>query len=306
MQNPLNLPSSEIIQTYVLQDRAGVGDPQLLLRRGDRPVLGGDQLRAAGAGEPVRQAPGADQPLVGRMAGTLQPSTGGSSIRERPSSAASRRRPPPILTLLSRLGGKPPIRQSRGDRVFNGFNRLFLWSWLVVVLYPLVYVLSSSFSSPVAVITGRVWAAAGRGRCWTATRPCSRARWCGPATTTASSTQYSVLPSTWWSPSWPPIPLARRDFVGRNAIMFLFTFTLFFSGRADSHVPAGAQPGAGQHPLGDAAAERPRRVARDHHPHLLPEHPAAGAAGVGPARTAAATCASSGRSYCPCRRRSWR
>ena len=163
------------------------------------------------------------------MAGTLQPSTGGSPIRERPATGASRRRFPPITTWLSHLGGRPPIRQSRGDRVFNGFNRLFLWGWLVVVLYPLVYVLSSSFSSPLAVITGRVWLLP--------VEPVldgykavfqSKMVWTGYYNSifyavfgTAINVVITIMAA---------YPLARRDFVGRNAIMFLFTFTLFFSG----------------------------------------------------------------------------
>jgi len=61
-----------------------------------------------------------------------------------------------------RIPGRTPrkslssIQDSRGDRVFTFINYLFLTVILIVVLYPLIYTLSASFSSPSAVITGKV------------------------------------------------------------------------------------------------------------------------------------------------------
>ena len=49
------------------------------------------------------------------------------------------------------------IRDTTGDRVFMAFNYLVLTMLLVVILYPLIYVLSASFSSGQAVSSGRVW-----------------------------------------------------------------------------------------------------------------------------------------------------
>ena len=49
------------------------------------------------------------------------------------------------------------IKASRGDLVFSIINYLFLILLSLLVLYPLIYVLSSSFSSPQAVTTGKVW-----------------------------------------------------------------------------------------------------------------------------------------------------
>ncbi len=48
------------------------------------------------------------------------------------------------------------IRDTRGDRVFNFFNYLFLTIILIVVIYPLIYVLAASFSEPSAVTSGEV------------------------------------------------------------------------------------------------------------------------------------------------------
>ncbi len=49
------------------------------------------------------------------------------------------------------------MNKSIGDRVFMFFLYAFLWGSFLLVLYPLIYVLSSSLSSPQAVTSGRVW-----------------------------------------------------------------------------------------------------------------------------------------------------
>ena len=48
------------------------------------------------------------------------------------------------------------IQDSRGDRIFTTLNYIFLSVILILILYPLVYTLSASFSSPSAVISGKV------------------------------------------------------------------------------------------------------------------------------------------------------
>ena len=48
------------------------------------------------------------------------------------------------------------IRESRGDRVFNGFTNLILVLAIALVAYPLLYVVSASFSSINAVMSGSV------------------------------------------------------------------------------------------------------------------------------------------------------
>lgn len=48
------------------------------------------------------------------------------------------------------------IQDSTGDRVFTIVNYIFLTVVLIIILYPLIYTLSASFSSPSAVIAGKV------------------------------------------------------------------------------------------------------------------------------------------------------
>jgi len=49
------------------------------------------------------------------------------------------------------------IRESQGDRLFMFGIYLFLTVVLLIVLLPLLYIFSSSFSSPQAVVSGKVW-----------------------------------------------------------------------------------------------------------------------------------------------------
>ncbi len=48
------------------------------------------------------------------------------------------------------------IQESRGDKIFSRLNYIFLSVILIIILYPLVYTLSASFSEPSAVISGKV------------------------------------------------------------------------------------------------------------------------------------------------------
>ncbi len=121
------------------------------------------------------------------------------------------------------------MRESRQDRVFNAVNYTFLSLCFLAVLYPLVFVVSSSFSSPEAVISGRVWL-------WPVNPTAegyklvfqSSEIWLGYGNTifyTVFGTIINVLLTIMIA-----YPLARRDFYGRNTLMFLVTFTMMFSG----------------------------------------------------------------------------
>lgn len=49
------------------------------------------------------------------------------------------------------------IKEIRADRIFNFINNVFLLFCFAVVLYPLLYIVACSFSSPQAVIAHEVW-----------------------------------------------------------------------------------------------------------------------------------------------------
>lgn len=121
------------------------------------------------------------------------------------------------------------MRESRQDFLFNIVNNAFLGLCFLAVVYPLVFILSSSFSNPEAVMSGRVWL-------WPV-RPSlqgyelvfqSREIWTGFANSlfyTLAGTGINVVLTIMLA-----YPLSRRDFVGRNVVMFLVTFTMLFSG----------------------------------------------------------------------------
>src|SRR5690625_91524 len=55
------------------------------------------------------------------------------------------------------LATRRRIRESLGDRIFMVTVYFILICILVIVLFPLIYVVSASFSSPSAVTAGKVW-----------------------------------------------------------------------------------------------------------------------------------------------------
>ncbi len=121
------------------------------------------------------------------------------------------------------------IRHSRGDRAFYLAIDVFLLLALLVVLLPVLYIVSSSFSSPTAVMTGRVLL-------WPVDFSLEgyRAVFRYPAITTgfANSVFYTVAGSAIniLMTVLAAYPLSRTKMAGRNIIMFLFTFTMIFSG----------------------------------------------------------------------------
>ena len=49
------------------------------------------------------------------------------------------------------------IRQSKGDRIFDAVNLTLMTLLMLIVLYPLVYILSASISNPDLVNRGEIW-----------------------------------------------------------------------------------------------------------------------------------------------------
>lgn len=118
---------------------------------------------------------------------------------------------------------------SKGDRIFTIINAVIMILVCIVVIYPLYYVLLASVTDPVVVNSGKLllypeaWYTEGYvttleyGPLWTAYK--------NTIVYTVVGTVVSLICT---------IPagyaLSRMDLVGRKPIMFLFTFTMFFSG----------------------------------------------------------------------------
>lgn len=130
-------------------------------------------------------------------------------------------------TITSRAHYK--IRQNAGDRVFNAAIYLVLTAVLLIVAYPLICVLSASFSSPYAVSTGKValWPVDVSLEGYAAVFKTN-----GIVRGYLNTILYTVL-GTFISVAVTMLaayPLSRRDLPGRNFFMFVFSFTMIFSG----------------------------------------------------------------------------
>lgn len=121
------------------------------------------------------------------------------------------------------------IRESREDVAFNIANYTILIIVLIVVLYPIVYIVSASFSSPSAVVSGRVWL-------WPV-EPTMKGyaavfKYNAVMKGFSNSIFYTVVGTLLnvVLTIMAAYPLSRKDFVGRSLLMFIFTFTILFNG----------------------------------------------------------------------------
>ncbi|MBB6670684.1 carbohydrate ABC transporter permease [Cohnella nanjingensis] len=121
------------------------------------------------------------------------------------------------------------IREPLSDRVFLACIYVILFAILVIVLYPLVYIVSSSFSSPQAVVAGRVWLLPVEPSLKGYTAVLNNPRvWSGYGNSLfymAAGTFISVLLTIAIA-----YPLSKRSFHGRTVLMYLLIVTMIFSG----------------------------------------------------------------------------
>jgi putative aldouronate transport system permease protein len=121
------------------------------------------------------------------------------------------------------------VRMGKADLIFTVFNTGFQIFCILIVLYPLIYIVSASFSSPQAVLSGLVkflpvdfslegYKAVFRHRY-------IMSGYMNTITYTAFGTLLSVTLTI-----MAGYPLSRRDFYGNKALMVFFTFTMLFSG----------------------------------------------------------------------------
>jgi len=121
------------------------------------------------------------------------------------------------------------IRESPGDRLFLCAIYAFLAVVAVVVLYPLLYILSASFSSPQAVIEGRVWlfpvepTLLGYKTVFEHHQVVTG--YVNSAIYTLCGTVINVVLTIMLA-----YPLAKRNFYGRNVLMMLLVVTMLFEG----------------------------------------------------------------------------
>lgn len=122
-----------------------------------------------------------------------------------------------------------PERSSGVDRVYDVVNYIFLGILLFVSIYPMIIVLSSSFSDPNAVMAGKVWlypiGFTLEGYEAVIKYPLILSGYLNTIFYTGAGTLVNVLLTV-----LAAYPLSRKDFKPRRPVMLLFTFTMFFSG----------------------------------------------------------------------------
>lgn len=121
------------------------------------------------------------------------------------------------------------VKKSRSDKTFDIVVLIILTLLLIQVLYPLVYIVSASFSSPSAVTSGKVvlfpvdFSLDGYKAVFE-----NKDIWLGYKNTiiyTVFGTFINVAVTL-----MAAYPLSRRDLGGRGILTFFFTFTMLFGG----------------------------------------------------------------------------
>jgi len=121
------------------------------------------------------------------------------------------------------------IQESKGDRLFLGIVYLFLTIILLIVALPLLYILSSSVSSPQAVVSGKVWlfpvdfTLAGYKAVFNNAQ--IGVGYMNSLFYTVVGTVINVLLTIMIA-----YPLAKKTFYGRNFVMVLLVITMMFDG----------------------------------------------------------------------------
>ncbi|NLD87810.1 MAG: carbohydrate ABC transporter permease [Clostridiales bacterium] len=121
------------------------------------------------------------------------------------------------------------IKSTLGDRIFNAINLTLITILMLVVLYPLILIVSSSFSDANLVSTGQVWLLPkgfhidGYKRVFSDPDIMIGYRNSIFYTTAGTAVNLAVTLLAGYA-------LSRRDLVGRNVLMFMMLFTMYFGG----------------------------------------------------------------------------
>jgi len=121
------------------------------------------------------------------------------------------------------------VRESRQDKVFDVINNMIMAIVLIVMLYPIIIVISSSFSSPYALMAGKVWLF-----------PVDFTLEGYRAIFSQEQVWNGMLNSTFYTIAGTSInmilsvlaayPLSRKDFSIGTLMALVFAFTMWFNG----------------------------------------------------------------------------
>ncbi|MFD2044905.1 carbohydrate ABC transporter permease [Ornithinibacillus salinisoli] len=121
------------------------------------------------------------------------------------------------------------IKESKNDKVFDICNKFLVWFFIVIISYPLVYIISASISDPQYVNSGEMWlfpkgiTFEGFERVFQ-----SSEIWLGYRNTIFYTLLGTFINLAVTLPC--AYALSRQELIGRNVIMALLVFTMFFEG----------------------------------------------------------------------------
>ncbi len=121
------------------------------------------------------------------------------------------------------------IKTTWDDRLYNAIVYSILTVILIVTLYPLIYVVSASFSDPLSIVKGEVWLLPKNVNLNAYKKVFQNADimtgYRNSIIYTGLGTLINLVMTV-----MAAYPLSRKDFKGRNVLALFFTFTLFFNG----------------------------------------------------------------------------
>ncbi|MCS7464779.1 carbohydrate ABC transporter permease [Paenibacillus doosanensis] len=120
------------------------------------------------------------------------------------------------------------IRESNGDRIFLTFTYILIGLLVLIVLYPLLYVVNASFSDPKLVISGKIGLIPVGFNLEAYRRVFMNAEiWIGYRNTVLYAVVGTFVNIT--LTMMGAYPLSRRNFPWRRGLMIFITITMFFS-----------------------------------------------------------------------------
>ncbi|WP_062107929.1 carbohydrate ABC transporter permease [Bacillus niameyensis] len=121
------------------------------------------------------------------------------------------------------------IKETRSDQIFNLCNKLLVLFFIIIISYPLIYIVSASISDPFYVNSGAMWlfpkgiTFEGFERVFQ-----SSEIWVGYRNTIFYTLLGTFINLVVTLPC--AYALSRQDLIGKKLIMTLFVFTMFFDG----------------------------------------------------------------------------
>lgn len=125
--------------------------------------------------------------------------------------------------------GVVEMKGMKGDRAFTIFNYIFLSIVTIIVLYPLIFVLSASFSNPQYIISGDIWLWPKEFTVDAYKKVIQNPDIVNGFINTLKYTFFGTLLNIVMT-ICAAYPLSRKGLKGKGFIMAFMVFTMFFSG----------------------------------------------------------------------------